>query len=207
VKRWTRLQATRHSWGRWLLLAALGASAALPAQAEPVVVDRFDTNHSTVGFSVPILGGLSEVEGKFVDFKVVLHYDAADITHSSVEATIAATSIDTGIPDRDKDLRGPGFFDVGVFPEIQFVSASIERKGGDDYVAHGTLTLHGVKKPTDIPFTLKTQRQGEKTVLSIRGDLTLDRTEFGIAWHHPVKDFVSDKVNVRLRLLTKQVQI
>src|SRR5262249_9335031 len=67
----------------------------LRAGADPVVVDRFDTNHSTVGFSVPILDGLSEVEGKFVDFKVVLHYDPAHPTQSSVEATIAVASIDT----------------------------------------------------------------------------------------------------------------
>ena len=29
-----------------------------------------DVNHSNIGFSIPIMGGLSHVRGKFTDFKV-----------------------------------------------------------------------------------------------------------------------------------------
>jgi polyisoprenoid-binding protein YceI len=185
------------------LILSAGTLFPLRAEAEAVVVDRFDVNHSTVGFSVPILGGLSEVEGKFADFKLVLRYDASSVTKSTVEATIAVASIDTGIADRDRDLRGPNFFDATTFPEIRFVSSALEAKGGDAYVAHGDLTLHGVKRPFDIPFTLRTQKQGDKSVMSVRADLMLNRADFGMSWHHPVKDFVADTVNIRLRLLSK----
>ena len=34
-----------------------------------------DNAHSTVGFSVPILGGLSQVKGKFTDFSITLNHD------------------------------------------------------------------------------------------------------------------------------------
>jgi len=194
-------------WHAVAFLVAALCGLPFRAAADAVVVDRFDTNHSTVGFSVPILGGLSEVEGKFVDFKVTLRYDPSNPTKSSVEATIGVASIDTGVPDRDKDLRSAGFFDATTYPEIRFVSSSIEAKGGDNYVAHGELTMHGVKRALDIPFSLRTQRQGDKSLLSIHGDLTLNRTDFGISWHHPVKDFVADTVNVRLRLLTKLIPL
>ena len=47
-----------------------------------------DPNHSTIGFSVPILNGLSKVRGKFTDFTVTLTNDEKDITKSSVNVVI-----------------------------------------------------------------------------------------------------------------------
>ena len=83
-----------------------------PAAPPPMKVDH---NHSTIGFAIPILGGLSKVTGKFTDFDAEVVYDESDITKSSINATIRVTSIDTGIADRDKDLRSVGFFDVENF--------------------------------------------------------------------------------------------
>ena len=40
------------------------------------------------------------------------------------------------------------------FPDITFQSKSVEKKG-NDYVAHGTLTIKGVSKDVDLPFELK----------------------------------------------------
>ncbi|HEY1403437.1 MAG TPA: YceI family protein, partial [Pyrinomonadaceae bacterium] len=104
-----------------------------------------DAAHSNVGFSMPILGGLSTVRGKFTDFTVEIVYDDQDVTKSTVNAVIKATSIDTGIEGRDKHLRAPDFFDVEKFPEITFRSSRIERKG-KDFIAHGTFTMHGIAK-------------------------------------------------------------
>ena len=64
-----------------------------------------DVAHSNVGFSIPIMGGLSHVRGKFTDFTVAIVYDDADVTRSSVNATIRAASIDTGIERRDAHLQ------------------------------------------------------------------------------------------------------
>ena len=47
-----------------------------------------DNGHSTVGFSVPILGGLSQVKGKFTDFAITINNDEKDITKSSVSVVI-----------------------------------------------------------------------------------------------------------------------
>ena len=71
-----------------------------------------DTAHSNVGFSMPILGGLSQVRGKFSEFTVEIVYDDQDVTKSTVNAVIKAASIDTGIEGRDKHLRNADFFDV-----------------------------------------------------------------------------------------------
>jgi polyisoprenoid-binding protein YceI len=57
------------------LVAILFALVAIPiqAQAPKDVVEkplRIDKNHSTLGFEVPIVGGLSKVTGKFTDFDI-----------------------------------------------------------------------------------------------------------------------------------------
>jgi polyisoprenoid-binding protein YceI len=185
--------------------AIIGAFAAAPAPAQTVEVDKIDKNHSTIGFSVPILGGMSEVEGKFTDFAVTLHYDQTDIARSSVQATIQVKSIDTGIPDRDTDLRGANFFDAGTYPEIRFSSSTVE-KAGEQLLVRGDLVMHGKAKPVVLPVTFRVQKaEGGKMLFSIIGDLEINRDDWGIAWRHPVAGFVSNNVKIRLRILSKLI--
>src|SRR5918998_1466676 len=120
---------------------------------------EIDTAHSNVGFSIPIMGGLSHVRGKFTDFSVTIVYDDKDVTKSSVKAVIKAASIDTGIERRDAHLRNADFFDVEKFPEITFQSTRVEKKG-KDFVAHGTFTMHGVSKEIALPFTINGVNKG-----------------------------------------------
>ena len=68
---------------------------------------KVDHNHSTIGFAIPILGGISKVTGRFPDFDLGVVYDEVDITKSSVNTTIRVASIDTGIADRDKTYVAP----------------------------------------------------------------------------------------------------
>ena len=46
-----------------------------------------------------------------------------------MEVTIKASSVDTGVDMRDKDLKSANFFDVEKFPEITFKSKSVKRTG------------------------------------------------------------------------------
>src|SRR5882672_1677759 len=101
---------------RVLLAVVLGSLFALSAHPAAPVKYSVDANHSTVGFSVPILDGVSSVKGKFTDFSVDINFDETDVTKSSVTATIKATSIDTGVEARDKHLRTADFFEVEKYP-------------------------------------------------------------------------------------------
>src|SRR5262245_61824658 len=104
------------------LFLVLAFTIAVSAQVTTTKQYPIDMNHSNVGFSVPIMGGLSKVRGKFTDFTVNLTNDEKDITKSSVSVVIKATSINTGIDGRDRHLRTADFFDVEQFPEITFQS-------------------------------------------------------------------------------------
>ena len=182
-----------------ILLAVLPVNSAVTKYAA-------DAAHSNVGFSIPILGGLSQVRGKFTDFTVEIVYDDKDVTKSSVNATIKAASIDTGIENRDKHLRTPDFFDVEKFPEITFKSSHIEKKG-KDFIAHGTFTMHGVAKEIALPFTINGVRKDEKTgktTLGATARTTVNRKDYGISFSRPDNPtFLGDMVEIELNVITR----
>lgn len=165
-----------------------------------------DNGHSTVGFSVPILGGLSQVKGKFTDFTITLNNDEKDITKSSVSVVIKATSIDTGIEGRDRHLRNPDFFDVEKYPEITFKSERVEKKG-KQFIAHGPLTMHGVTKQIALPFTVTGTFQNpntKKISVGYSAKMVLNRRDFGINYSRQDNPtFIGDNITVEIELVTR----
>jgi len=169
-----------------------------------------DANHSTVGFNVSIMNGLSRVSGKFTDFTVTLSNDEKDITKSSITVVIKATSINTGIEARDKHLRSADFFDVEKYPEIVFKSDRIEKKG-KQLTLIGTFSMHGVSKQMSVPFNVigtSKDPTGKKMNLGYSARFAINRRDFGINWEHQtVKNFVGDNVEVEINLLTKALNV
>lgn len=189
------------------LVAAILLSLLWVTPAGQATSYNVDTNHSTVGFTVSILGGLSKVRGKFTNFAVVIDYDEADITKSAVTATIKADSIDTGIEQRDTHLKTADFFDVAKYPEITFQSKRVEKKGSQ-LIVTGTFTMHGVSKEISIPFTLngKYTSPGVKwPTYGFSARLVLNRRDYGINWqHNTVPNWVGDEVEIELDLITRR---
>jgi len=189
------------------ILTALLVAAAMHGQEKPAAPQplKIDHNHSTVAFEVPIMGGLSKVPGKFTDFDVTAIYDEADAAKSSVNATIRVASVDTGIADRDKDLRSANFFDVEKYPTITFASHSIEKKDGQ-LIAHGTLTMKGVAKEVDLPITLAGEfplPNSNKKIMGFHASMKLNRRDYGITWEHQaLATFVGDEVEVIIDIIT-----
>ena len=165
-----------------------------------------DPAHSNIGFSIPIAGGLSNVRGKFTDFKVDIVYDDKDISKSSVEAAIKATSVDTGIERRDAHLRTADFFDVEKNPEINFKSSRIEKKG-KDFIAHGTFTMRGVSKEIALPFTINGVTRDEKsgkTTLGVTARTAVNRKDYGVSFSRPDNpNFLGDTVEIELNIITR----
>ncbi|HMF89935.1 MAG TPA: YceI family protein [Candidatus Angelobacter sp.] len=179
-----------------LAVAAMGASALAADEY------KIDPVHSTVGFNVKHMM-VSTVHGRFNDFSGQILYDDKDPSKSSVKVTIKAASINTDNTGRDTDLRSPNFLDVDKFPEITFQSKSVEKKG-DAYVAHGTLTIHGVAKDVDLPFSLNgplTTPRGK--VLGADAGLTINRMDYGVSWSRSLDGggmVVSNDVKIELNV-------
>ena len=194
---------------RKTILTILVCSITLVAQVSTGKPYPIDMNHSNVGFSVPIMNGLSKVKGKFTDFSVTLNVDEKDTTKSTVNVVIKATSIDTGVENRDKHLRTADFFDVEKYPDITFQSSRIEKKG-KQFIAHGPLTVHGVTKEIALPFTVTgVNESADKSKKSVgySASIVLNRRDYGINWNHRVPGFVGDNITVDIDLITRAIDV
>jgi len=164
------------------LMVAVVAVALLAGSVFASNTYNFDVSHSSIGFSVRHLG-LSKVRGNFTDFSGTISYDPQDITKSSVMVTIKTASIDTDNADRDNHLRGADFFNADSNSEITFVSEKIV-KTDDGFVAHGTLTMKGVAKKIELPFTLAGPIAGMfgEQRMAVEAATKLNRQDYGITW-------------------------
>jgi len=124
------------------LIASLAMAAAAVAQSGTW---KIDPNHTSAQFSVRHLG-VSTVRGAFTKVTGSATYDPADAAKCSLDATIEASSVDTRVEMRDKDLRSPNFLDVEKFPTITFKSKQTKSVGAGKLQITGDLTIHGVTK-------------------------------------------------------------
>lgn len=92
-----------------------------------------------------------------------------NLSQSKFEVCVDAASVDTDNKKRDAHLRKPDFFDVEKYPNICFSSSKIT-KNGTEYKVVGTLTLHGVSKEIEIPFSY--------TDNTLTGAFTLNRFDY-----------------------------
>lgn len=120
--------------------------AALSLPAAAATSDwKIDPAHSSAQFAVRHLG-ISTVRGAFTKVTGTVRSDDQDVTKSSVEVTIDTDSVDTRVPDRDKDLRSERFFDVAKYPTITFKSKKVEQAGAGKLKVTGDLTIHGTTR-------------------------------------------------------------
>jgi polyisoprenoid-binding protein YceI len=159
-----------------------------------------DPAHSEVDFSITHLA-ISNVHGRFGHITATLVTNDADITKSTVNATIDVTGVDTGEDKRNAHLKSPDFFDVATYPTATFVSTSVS-KSGDTLIINGNLTLHGVTKP--VTLTAEGPRgpvQGmdHKQHAGFSASTTISRSAFGIGSKFPAA-MVGDDVKLNIDL-------
>jgi polyisoprenoid-binding protein YceI len=165
---------------------------------------NIDPAHSIIGFSIRHLE-INWVEGRFKDFKGLIHFNDADVTKSSVEFTAKIESIDTGVEARDKHLRTADFFDAAKYPEMTFKSTRIERKGKDAYVLYGDFTLKGVTKQIQLPFTITGAIKDPwgNTRFGINAQTRINRRDYGIDYGNAMANGgfdVGNEVTIDLQL-------
>ena len=161
------------------LTAAAAVLAASPVLADTYVIDK---SHSEASFQVRHL--MSKVRGNFNDYAGTISVDPAKPESASVEFTIKSASIDTSNENRDKDLRGPNFFDVEKFPTLTFTSTSVKAKDANNLDVTGDLTIHGVTKRVTIPVTvLGTMKMPNGEKGGFETAFTINRKDYGIVWN------------------------
>ena len=170
---------------------------------------NIDPAHSAAQFTVRHMA-ISNVNGSFTKVSGTVQFDEADITKSSVDATIDAASIDTRVEGRDADLKSDHFFDVAKYPTLTFKSKKIV-KNGDKVSLIGDLTIHGVTKEVSLdvdgPTPAVTDPWGN-TRRGFSATTKINRQDFGVKWQGTLKGgelVVADEVKISLDIeLTKK---
>lgn len=124
------------------LIAALSLAATAAAQAGNWKIDPM---HTSAQFSVRHLA-VSTVRGAFTKVSGSATFDPADPSKTALDATIDASSVDTRVDMRDKDLRSANFLDVEKFPTLTFRAKQTKAAGAGKLQITGDLTIHGVTK-------------------------------------------------------------
>ena len=147
----------------------------------PAGTYSLDPAHSIIGFAVRHFE-INWVEGRFKDFTGAINYNEQDATKSTVQFTAKIESIDTGVAMRDQHLRTADFFDAATYPEMRFASTKIEKKGKEQYVLHGDLTIKGVTKQIEFPFTFTDAIKDPwgNTRFGIEAHTRINRRDYGI---------------------------
>jgi polyisoprenoid-binding protein YceI len=145
-----------------------------------------DPAHSSVQFVVRHMG-VSNVHGSINGVKGTVTLNDADITNSSVNATMDASTIWTGTAARDSDLKSAHFFNVAKYPQLSFTSTSLRRANGKLQLI-GDLTLAGVTKSVTFdlegPSPPQTSKDG-KTRSGFSATGVLKRSDFNFAPKYP----------------------
>ncbi|AEV32194.1 hypothetical protein Oweho_1189 [Owenweeksia hongkongensis DSM 17368] len=129
-----------------------------------------NTASSTVKFEISNWS-IKTVEGTFSGMTGIFNLNTNDLANSNFNVCIDAATINTENEQRDEHLKTDDFFDVEKYPNICFKSTSIT-KSDNGYTTTGTLTMHGVSKKVNIPFTYNNN--------TFTGTLEIDRTDFGV---------------------------
>jgi polyisoprenoid-binding protein YceI len=191
--------------------APTAAAAAVSAAVVPAGAYALDKSHATLIFKVNHLG-FSNYTARFKKFDAALRFDPEKLSASQLTATVDARSIETDYPDPVKhdfnaQLQGEDWLDTAKYPEMKYISKSVEVTGANTMRIHGELTLRGVTKPLTLEATYNGGYAGHpmdpfaRIGFSAHG--VLKRSEFGISYGIPAPGTtmgVGDEVSVILEL-------
>ena len=147
-----------------------------------------DPDHSVAAFSVRHMM-IANVRGQFNKIAGSIYFDPLNIDKSSVELTIEASGIFTGIQKRDDHLRSPDFFDVEKYPTISFTSNQINSVNGNNAKASGNLTIRGITRQIIVPVEFSGPVKdpfGDGLSMGFAVSATINREDYGIMWNQPM---------------------
>ena len=186
---------------RFAVLVVSALFLAMPTVV-PAGTWELDTAHTGVHFKVRHLM-VSYVRGDFEKISGKIVYDEQDVSKSSADITIDASSINTRVAKRDDHLRSPDFLDVAKHPVITFKSKRVEKAGDGILKMTGDLTIRGVTREVTLtvegPTPAIKDLQGKARVGGT-ASTKIDRKDFGLTWNKAIEAgvVVGDEVEITI---------
>ena len=181
---------------------AAGTSRA--AADQPAGAYALDPRHASVIWRIRH-AGVGIFVARFDTIAGALNFDPAHPENSTLSATIAANSVNTGVLNNagarafDQEIH-TSVFGSETNPEIKFVSRSITLTGATTGAITGDLTLRGVTKPVTLTASFEGGRFAAfrgKQMLGFTARTVINRKDFGASLASPAADaFVGDQVEI-----------
>lgn len=143
----------------------IGLMLFLPTQAQ-----KINAETSKVTFEIGNMA-FRVVDGSFKEMSGQINFNVADLSTSTFNVCINPETVDTDNKKRDEHLKNEDFFNTAKYPTICFESTEI-KKGDNGFIAIGKLTMHGVTKEVQIPFSYDQN--------TFTGTLNLNRLDYNV---------------------------
>lgn len=168
---------------------------------------QIDPAHSAVEFAVKHMM-FTTVRGRFREVTGTIEVDEQNPEQSTVTVEIDASSIDTGVADRDAHLRSADFLDAENHPKITFRSRRVEgasTEPGTTFRVTGDLTIRGVSREVILESVYlgsgKDPWGNVKT--GIEATARIDRRDWGLTWNQALETggiLVANEIRIELQV-------
>jgi polyisoprenoid-binding protein YceI len=136
--------------------AAPDTAKAANLAAQPAGVYEIEPTHTSITWRISH-GGLSTYTARFDKIGGEINFNAAAPTSSSAMITIDPNSVNTGLPNFDKELAKE-VFKAEANPTITFRSTSLTATSPTTGTMTGDLSIAGVTKPMTLAVTYNNGR-------------------------------------------------
>ena len=174
---------------------------------------KLDPAHSQVEFSAKHMM-FTTVRGTIGDLEGAVKLDTDNPESSSVEVSMAAASLDTGVEDRDNHLRSADFLNAEKYPTLTFRSKKVEgslSEPGDSFKVVGDLTIRDVTR--EVVLEARYEGTGKDPWGGTRSGFSattqIDRRDFGLTWNRTLETggvLVGNEVKIDLSVQAVKVE-
>ncbi|MBR9843312.1 MAG: cytochrome [Rhodobacteraceae bacterium] len=184
----------------WGAIIAFGTLTTPTPTAQPAALAEAPTSDAAnwqvesgeIALTVSQFG--SAVSGSFAtwDAQIIFDETPQNGAHGTVEARIAIPSLTLG--SVTSQALGPDFLAAEDHPTATFRADLLPAETG--YLASGTLSLRGMERPLDLPFTLDINGNSA----TMQANIALDRRDFAIGGTIPEEGTLGFAVDLAITL-------
>ena len=176
---------------KYLVIIAYFSLLILTTSLAFMPIDRFEI---TDAFSLTFKS--ADLSGSFKKMEGTIDFNEQNLAKSKFNLSIDISTIKTGNGMRDKKAQTEEWFSAKEYPNIKFVSTTVEKEG-DLYKITGDLTVKGISKV----YVIKAKKSGSGNAISFSGTINVNRMDFKIG---KKSDIVPDIMKVSFDLPAEQ---
>ena len=154
---------------------------------------------SEIGFTVDVYG--KPFSGVFKSFSGNIKFDPARPEEADVTVSVEIDSVESGNDERDGYIVEPAWLNAQKYPRASVAVTDIKKEAEGQFYLYGDLTLKGVTRKIEMPFSYSEEQSPEGLNARAKGAFMLKRQDFGIgAGQWASGQTVGEDVEVSVRL-------